>query len=459
MALLVLLIIFLGINFYISTYYYGSKVDDMIEIADSIETAYEESDNTIGLSLSIDYIAYIFGGEINIYEEGVTVDMLIQDGFFYKKGTIVKEINHSNVTAYICDNKMGGQNGLWLMYGQELSNGKIVILGIPVEAIDNTVNAIKSFFVIIGLLTTFISAIFAFVLARSMSRPITKLNDIAKEMGKLNFKAKYIGDRKDEIGELGYTLNELTTYLEKTINDLKHELSKEKHLDVLRKRFVGQVSHELQTPLSVINGYIEALSDGVVDNEDEIKEYYSIIEEEAFKMSKMIKELLDLSQLESGNFNMKKDNFDIGALLDSIHNTHRFIAENKGINWLYEPLKEKYIVCGDEGRLEQAFRNIVHNAFKHTPVGGTIQIIAKPIPNQDKFRITFQNNGDPIPEDQLGYIWESFYKAKTSDKKQGTGLGLAIAANIFNYHEITYSASNTEDGVAFEIVIPANLCQ
>jgi two-component system sensor histidine kinase VanS len=459
MALLVLLIIFLGINIYISTYYYGSKVDDMIEIADSVDDAYEESETLIELSLKIDYIAYIFGGEINVYDETVTIDMLIQEGFFYKKGLIVKEVSHNDMTAYICDNKMGGQNGLWLMYGQELSNGKIVVLGIPVESIDNTVNAIKGFFVIIGILATFISAIFAFILAQSMSRPITKLNSIAKEMGKLNFKAKYIGNRKDEIGELGYTLNELTTYLEKTINDLKHELSKEKHLDILRKRFVGQVSHELQTPLSVINGYIEALSDGVVDGEEEIKEYYIIIEEEALKMSKMIKELLDLSQLESGNFNMKKERFDIGTLLDNIHNTHKFIAENKGITWLYEPLGNSCIICGDEGRIEQAFRNIIHNAFKHTPEGGNIQIIAKQVVNQDKIKITFKNNGDPIPEDQLSFIWESFYKAKTSDKKQGTGLGLAISANIFNYHEIAYSACNTEDGVAFELVIPLSQCE
>lgn len=451
--LLVFAIIFLGINVYIDTYYYGNKLENMDDMIIEIEEAYQVSDTAIELKLNLEFISYRFGGEITIYDEEVTMDMLISEGYFFKKGMITDEIKHNGKSAYICDNQYSSQQGQWMMYGSELSDGTVVVLGVAIESLDNTLNVVKSFLLLVSLSAMVIGAIVSAFLARSMTMPITKLNKIANEMGKLNFKVKYSGKRKDEIGELGYTLNELTNQLEETIGTLKHELDKEKQLDVLRKRFVGQVSHELQTPVSVINGYVEALSDGVVDDEEERMEYYGIIEEEAAKMSKMIKELLDLSQLEAGTFHMNKEVFDINILLDNIDHTHKFIAQKEQMNWRYKTSDKGFMVLGDEGRLEQAIRNIIHNAFKHTKETGEIAIESALINSGHKLRIRITNEGDHIPSDQLKHIWESFYKAKTSDKKQGTGLGLAIAANIFKRHDMTYKAYNVENGVCFELVI------
>lgn len=451
MVLSVMLILFLGINIYVGTYYYSNKLMQMEDTIELVEAAVEESDTTVALRVNLEYISYIFGVKITIYEEGVNMDTLIQDNVFYQQGNIVRTIEKRDMSAYICEQQQDGAQ--WMVYGHQLGSGHIVVLSIPVESIDHTIAGVKNFFVPLTMIGVVVASFLAAVLASSMSRPITRLNRIAKEMSKLNFNIKYEGNRNDEIGQLGFTLNELMTYLEKTINDLKHELSKEKHLDVLRKRFVGQVSHELQTPLSVINGYVEALTDGVVQDEDERQEYYAIIEEEVGKMSRMVKELLDLSQLESGNFKMSKEPFDVTLLLDNIDHTHRFIAEQKQIHWVYKPIDDGFTVNGDEARLEQAIRNILHNAFKHTGEDGTIKIEAAKSISKDRLVLTIKNNGDLIPEDQLDMIWESFYKARTSDKKQGTGLGLAIAANIFNHHKITYRAFNEDEWVVFEIAM------
>jgi signal transduction histidine kinase len=127
------------------------------------------------------------------------------------------------------------------------------------------------------------------------------------------------------------------------------------------------------------------------------------------------------------------------------------MASAKNIIWQYKSIEDAQIIIADELRLEQAITNIINNAFKHTDQGGKITFT---ITNQnDTLKIMIENEGEKIPSEQLQYIWESFYKAKTSDKKQGTGLGLAIAANIFKHHSFKYFAYNTNNGVGFEINI------
>lgn len=449
-VLIVLAVIWLGIKFYINEFYYGEKIEVMTNTVDKINDIFSESGYSSEVLKHLEYIGYEFGGKISIYD-GNSILTILNRNVDYQKGVLIKEITHKNSVAYIFETSYPAVGTQWLLYGEKLDNGKFAILEIPIESIENTLTIVERFFSYLVWISVVIAGVFSIILSRNIYRPLTQLNQIAKEMGKLNFNKKYKGKRKDEIGQLGETLNEITTKLEKTIMELQIELDKEKRLDSMRKSFVAQVSHELQTPLSVISGYIEALEDGIVDTEDEKQYYYEIIEDEAAKMSKMVKGLLDLSQLEAGTFKMKTEEVDITGLLDTIALKYEKIAITKNVNWVYKGLEENITIIADPIRIEQAITNIINNAFKHTEPNKKITVKAEK--RENKLCITIENQGDKIPVEQLGHIWESFYKGSTSKNINGTGLGLAIAANIFKYHKIKYKAYNNEDGVGFELEI------
>lgn len=447
-VLLVLTVIWVGIKFYIKEYYYGQKIEMMQDTIDNINEIYTNAKNTVDVFNDLEYIGYRFGGKISIYD-GNSFLTIMDSNLVMPQGKLIKKISHNKSVAYIYETNYPTTGTEWLLYGASLTNGKFAVLEIPIESMESTLKIVEQFFTYLVLISIVMAGIFSIVLSRNISKPVTELNEIAKEMGKLNFDKKYLGKRKDEIGQLGQTLNDITTRLETTINELQHELDKEKQLDILRKSFVAQVSHELQTPLSVINGYVEALEDELVDTDEEKQYYYEIIEDETAKMSKMVRELLDLSQLEAGTFKMEKEELDVTGLLDVIAMKYEKIAIAKEIVWQYKGLKETIIILADPVRIEQAITNIINNAFKHTLPHNKI-IVSAELRN-DKLLIIIENEGEQIPEEQLGQIWESFYKAQTSSNKQGTGLGLAIAANIFKYHQIGYRAFNTKLGVAFEL--------
>lgn len=451
-VVLVLAIMWVGINFYIKSYYYGQKIEMMQETVHDVAQSLAAGDQLEVLD-ALEYIGYKFGGKISIYDDNSLITIQ-NNQVGYQKGNIIQKIKHNGVTAYIYTSDFPVKGTKWLMYMEEMADGKMAMLEIPIESIDNTLEIVKQFFTYLVAISIIIAAVFSVVLSRSISKPVTKLNQIAKEMGKLNFQLKYTGKSQDEIGQLGQTLNELTQRLEETINQLKRELDKEKQLDVLRKSFVAQVSHELQTPLSVINGYIEALMDGLVETDDECQYYYEIIEDETAKMSKMVRALLDLSQLETGTFRMEMEKTDLTALIDTIATKYEKMANQREIDWSYSGFGDEVWITADPVKLEQGITNIINNAFKHTAKGDSIYIITEKSDN--RLKLTVENDGQQISEEELGYIWESFYKGRTGEDKQGTGLGLAIAANIFKYHHIDYRAYNTQKGVAFELIFETN---
>jgi len=350
------------------------------------------------------------------------------------------------------ENKFNGKiKGLFgneelLVYGEKDSLGNTILTNIPTVAIQETVKIIQSLLGYVLIFACFLVFISSFILSRNITKPITKLNSIAREMGNLNFTLKYNEKREDEIGQLGKTLNVLTIKLEKTINELQNELQKEKSLDKFRKMFVAQVSHELQTPLAIINGYVEALQDDILESEEEKKYHYYVIEDEVKKMSKIVRDLLDLSQLEAGVFKISKTKINYRALLTNISNKFKVLAEQKGIEFRQDLYSEDVFINGDAIRIEQAVTNILQNAFQYTEKGGLVKI--QLYENGDKLLLNIINTGKHIPENELQYVFESFYKTKRKSKK-GTGLGLAITKNILLLHDCNYYVRNIEEGVCF----------
>jgi signal transduction histidine kinase len=198
----------------------------------------------------------------------------------------------------------------------------------------------------------------------------------------------------------------------------------------------------------VIKGYAEALTDNLYAGE-EAPNVYRILIEETDKISSMVDDLLDLSQIEAGAYVLNKQKFSLLSMLNKLYARYRALTGGKRIH-MHIDLLDNHKFFGDELRLEQAVSNVLINAIKHTPDHGDILITLSK--NKENIHISIENDGEPITEEDLPHIFESYYRGKTAAK--GTGLGLAITHHIISLHGGTITAANTKRGVIFEIILP-----
>lgn len=236
------------------------------------------------------------------------------------------------------------------------------------------------------------------------------------------------------------------------------DITEEKKLDRLRKDFVANVSHELRTPLSMLQGYSEALLDEFGDDPEQRKELAQIILDETQRMRRLVNDLLDLAQLESGQFQMRQDLVDLPPILHKVRRKFSGLAQDSGVD-LRVIIKDEdtrpYRVIADPDRLEQVFINLVDNALRYTPAGGSITM--KMAPEGKWIRITVSDTGVGIPPEDVPLIFERFYKADKARtrSKGGTGLGLSIARNIIlAHHGDIMVKSELGVGTSFIILLP-----
>jgi len=322
---------------------------------------------------------------------------------------------------------------------------QIYLFQTPLQPIEEAVAISQKFTLYLLFFAFVVALILSWFFSKTITNPLIYLNELARQMGELNFNVKWKESRNDEIGELGETLNFLTEKLKNTIEVLEEELQKEKIIDKMRKQFIARVSHELQTPISLIRGYTEALQDGMAIDKNEEKEYFSIIEGETEKMSGLIKDLLDLGQLESGSFKINIESFDIFSMINQ--NISKFELLYKGKKLRFEVTKETdyYDAIGDSYRIEQVLTNLLQNAVNHCNTNGLIN--AKIQEDESRLKVSIYNEGEQISEEDKVAIWESFYKTK--EEKRGTGLGLAIVKNVLELHGSEYGIKNEKSGVTF----------
>jgi len=274
-------------------------------------------------------------------------------------------------------------------------------------------------------------------------------------MAQLDFSQKYTVNRSDEIGELGQNINHLSDQLDAAITDLNSknkqllaDVEKERKLDKMRKDFISSVSHELKTPLSLLLGYAEGLKENVIHDEASKNYYCSVIIDEAEKMDKLIKDLLNLSQIESGFYQLNRTDFNLSLLLDDILLKYQTVLHDKAI--ALEVTKEaEILINGDSLRIEQIILNLLNNAIDHTDSAKLIKIYITPV--ADKLRFFIYNSGKPIPEDSREKIWTSFYKIDKARTREygGYGLGLSIVRALQELHGNAYGSINMAEGVAF----------
>lgn len=231
------------------------------------------------------------------------------------------------------------------------------------------------------------------------------------------------------------------------------DTSESHRLDKMRTDFVANISHELRTPLVTLQGYSEAIIDGITESDEATKEFASIIYDESLRLARLVNDLLDLARIESGKETMHFTSFDIGDFLPRVMRKFNQMASEKEIR-LQTDVPHRLIEA-DGDRLEQVFTNLIGNAIAHTDSG---EIRIEATEETDGLRIQLTDTGHGIPKEDLPFVFERFYKAdkaRTSGSKTGTGIGLAIVKNVVDAHHGKVSVSSTLGvGTTFEIYLP-----
>ena len=343
-----------------------------------------------------------------------------------------------------------------VLYGT-LSNGNLILMRTAVESIRESAKISNQFLVYVGVLAIAISAIVTVFVSKRITTPISELTDISKRMTELDFDAKYVskGHRKNEIDELGEHFNRLSCALESTIselksanNELKQDIEKKTEIDEMRKEFLSNVSHELKTPIALIQGYAEGLQDNVNDDPESREFYCEVIVDEADKMNKMVKKLLSLNQLEFGNGQVHLEHFDLQQVVQSVLSSSEILFRQKEVTLSYDGDHPVY-VWADEYMTEEVVMNYVSNALNH--IDGEKIIEVKIVSHDGKARVSVFNTGKPIPEEDIDKIWSKFYKVDKARTREygGNGIGLSIVKAIMEAHNQAYGVKNYDNGVEF----------
>ena len=338
-----------------------------------------------------------------------------------------------------------------------LENGDMVLMRTAVESIRESAAISNRFLLFAGAAAIVASILVAFFTTRHITKPLQQLTDISKRMVDLDFNAKYESDQSNsyEVEELGNHINRLSENLERTISELKtanvelqDDIEKKIQIDEMRKEFLSNVSHELKTPLALIQGYAEGLQECINDDAESREFYCEVIIDEADKMNRMVKKLLTLNQLEFGNDQVIMERFDMTELIRGVANSTRILMEQKGIRLELENSEEAW-VWGDEFKVEEVITNYMSNAINHADGEKLIRVFYTR--SEDKLRVSVFNTGQPIPEEDIEKIWVKFYKVDKARTREygGSGIGLSIVKAIMDSFHQRCGVINHEDGVEF----------
>lgn len=351
-------------------------------------------------------------------------------------------------------------NAAYFVYSSVLDTGELLHIYYPVADIESIVSSAVNVYLGMTFALVLAVSVIIFIIVTRFTDPLVEMNDITKDMAALNFERKCGDYGKDEIGELGRSINTLSTALDATLIDLKDkndqlekDIERRHALDNARKSFISNVSHELKTPIAIISGYAEGLCEGISDDPDVIREYCQIINDESQKMNSLVVELLELSKLESKSQPFNPVEFDLGQKIASVLSHLSLQFEQNGIT-VVNNVPSPLMCYAQEEKIEIAIRNYVTNAVSHC--SGEKRIELNCADRGECVEISVFNTGENIADADLPELWDSFYRA---DKAHGRsenrfGLGLSIVKSIMVNHNCKYGVKNVENGVVFTLEVP-----
>ena len=348
----------------------------------------------------------------------------------------------------------------YILLTGKLDNGYSVYIRLPISSIEESVKISNKFLYLIAGVVIIVGGIAIIYISKQFSTPISEINSIAKKMANLDFSHKYVVTDDDEINELGKSINMMSDKLEATINqlrktniELERDIERKSKIDEMRKSFISDVSHELKTPIALIQGYSEGLLENVNTDDESRKFYAEVILDESNKMDKMVKQLLELTKLEYEKREFNNREFNVVELEKEIVRSSKVMMKEQNIEVKFET-DDRINVYADDFYISQIITNYLTNAIKHVKeIDGEkyIKITNIKIPEKNKARIVIFNTGENIMEENLTRIWNRFFKADEARNREdgGSGIGLSIVRAIMNNYGEDYGVENKENGVEF----------
>lgn len=351
--------------------------------------------------------------------------------------------------------KLIAADARYFVYSTNLETGETLHIYSSVADVESIVSVSRAVFLTLFMsLFIFFSLVF-YLLVAKFTKPLVEMNDITKDMAALNFSRRCGDYGRDEIGQLGNSINTLSSTLDATLIDLKDkneqlekDIERRHALDNARKSFINNVSHELKTPIAIISGYAEGVCEGISNDPEVIKEYCNIIKSETNKMNGLVVELLELSKIESGAQLFKPDYYDLGSVTSSIINHLSLQLDAKGIS-VINKIPVSLACYAEADKIEIVLNNYITNAISHCTKQKQIEISYAD--NGKSYTVYIYNSGEHIAANDLPEIWDSFYRADKSHARSENrfGLGLSIVKGIMTNHKCSYGVENVENGVRF----------
>ena len=458
-CMLVILLLLVGSG--LEPYYIREKKDNFTELYNEIDQITQNGEMTEDEISQINrtaerynfyYIVWNFSNESgfsNLHDSQMLLMQLA--GVLFNK--IDSQVMEKNDNYQVVEFRDSAQQVDYLALWGTVGDSYNIFIRSPLESIQETMVLFYRFLIIVGLGVIAGGILFVWYFSRRLTEPLRELAVLSARMADLDFDAKYTSGGGGEIGALGENFNTMSEKLEATISELKNanfrlqqDIEQKEKIEKMRTDFMGNVSHELKTPIALIQGYAEGLKEGVSDDAQSREFYCDVIMDEASKMNQMVKNLMTLNQLEFGDENVEFQRFDLTELIRGVLQSMEIMAQQKEARVQFRQ-REPVYVWADEFKAEQVVRNYVSNAFNH--LDGDRVVDVKIIPSGDKVRVTVFNTGIPIPEEDVPHIWEKFYKVDKAHTREygGNGIGRSIVKAIMDSLHKEYGVKKYDNGV------------
>lgn len=471
---------------FLPSYYEANKMKTLDSVYTKVNEAYNRFDDKSNeaekadILLALDLLGanknmniYVF----NLYKNG----FVIWPEYQYPLNLSVEqyEVINSRIKEFIISSNEGNQSQrrrerlkteegytIYKVYDEVLSSYYLELFGSSddeswiyistnYQSMLESVTISNQFLGYVGMGVVILGIIIMYFISRSFTKPILELSEIARKMSRLDFDAKYSVKGQDEISVLGNSINLLSEKLKDAISDLKSannelqtDIENKIQIDEMRKEFLSNVSHELKTPIALIQGYAEGLKENINDDAENREFYCEVIMDEANKMNLMVKKLLSLNQIEFGNNQIAFERFDIVSLIKTILSSSEILFQQKEITVEYPTYSPVY-VWAEEYLIEEVITNYISNAIHHVDDSKIIRITL--VNRGDVIRVSVFNTGERILKEDMEKIWIKFYKVDKARSREygGSGIGLSIVKAIMTSINRDCGVINHEDGVEF----------
>lgn len=444
-----LVAVFLSYRF--TNYFYSQRETELVREGTNLNNV----NNVVNDYLSNDENTDQLQAELTALDKMINARIEIIDKYGFDKGYSGTESFKEQLKGSDIDEVLSGKTIRKIGNFEEHFTSPVMTVGVPVKTSDGVVigcvflhspiseikSSIKWVLVVIwvsALLAILISAFIIYYFSeRILIKPLGTINQTAKSISIGEFDRRVDIKSDDEIGDLAVSFN----YMADSLQGLEN----------MRKNFIANVSHELRSPMTSINGFISGIIDGTIPEEKWLH-YLNIVHDEIKRLIRLINDILDLASLESGEFSLHVGTFDINELIRQRVIKFEDKINRKQVNMDVVLVGSKIKVKGDRDRIDQVITNLIDNAIKFVPVGGIIEITS--VLKEDRILISVFNNGSGIPEDEIKYIWDRFHKAdKARSKGGGTGLGLSIARQIVTQHKQNIWVDSGDDWTKFTFTL------